>query len=256
MLNEHPLHNKLITTMGKLLGLTFWISLALSIAAWWNYDRFLSPMPADSRLGSDPVQKSTQRAPFEVNSNGVSYLIDPLFQYDLYGLVVSRRAHDGDYRLHRLWNDHLNVADLCVVWGKNARLEDLNDYDFRSGQFTCFVETSTLESWNAFDPTQLSNNHVLTEKPHLRSLIESVEVGDQIHLTGLLAEYSNDTGFRRGSSTNRTDEGNGACETIYAESFSIIKTMETTWRWIWQIAGLSSIFSALLWLYGAGSGKF
>ena len=23
--------------------------------------------------------------------------------------------------LHRLWNDHLNVADLCVIWGNNAR---------------------------------------------------------------------------------------------------------------------------------------
>ena len=28
--------------------------------------------------------------------------------------------------LHRLWNDHLNVADLCVIWGNNARELELN----------------------------------------------------------------------------------------------------------------------------------
>ena len=51
----------------------------------------------------------------------MTYRIDPLYTYDLHGLVVSR--HDStswtDY-LHRESNDHLNVVDLCVIWGRNA----------------------------------------------------------------------------------------------------------------------------------------
>ena len=69
------------------------------------------------------------------------------------------------------------------------------------------MEVPTRELWQAFEMAQLSNNHLLTEKPSIRSVIESVEVGDQIHLTGFLAEYSNHDGFHRGLSTVRRDIG-------------------------------------------------
>ena len=242
--------------MATLLKYTFWLCLVATVIAGWNYDRFVVPLEVKPALDAEPVQTPTRRQPFTVSSNGVSYRINPLSQYDLHGLVVSFRHHDGQSRLHRLWNDHLNVADLCVVWGRNARLPDLNVYSFRNAQFTCYVEAPTRESWALFDTRQLSNNHVLTDRAHLRALIESVEVGDQIHLTGLLAEYANDSGFRRGSSTVRDDQGNGACETIYAESFAVIRPMPSFWRSLWYPAGIGALFSALLWLVGVGSGRF
>ena len=40
-------------------------------------------------------------------------------------------------------------------------------------------------------------------------------------MRGWLAGYSNDDGFRRGTSTTRDDTGNGACETIYVDEFQI-----------------------------------
>ena len=158
--------------------------------------------------------------------------------------------------LHRLSNDHLNVADLCVIWGRNARELKLNLYAFRNAQFTCYVEAPTRELWQAFEMAQLSNNHLLMEKPSIRSTIESVEVGDQIHLSGYLAEYSNDDGFHRGSSTVRTDKGNGACETIYLESFAIIQPMDSIWRKMAGVAGVGALLSAVLWLAGVARGKY
>src|SRR5690606_17046270 len=50
------------------------------------------------------------------------------FEYDLKGLVVSWRRHDGNSRMHRRANDPLHGADVCVLWGNNARSEHLDAF--------------------------------------------------------------------------------------------------------------------------------
>ena len=64
----------------------------------------------------------------------------------------------------------------------------------------------------------------------VRDTIEEIKIGDQIHIKGWLAHYQNPMGFERGTSTTRTDIGNGACETIWVEQISILSTMSTIWR--------------------------
>ena len=93
-------------------------------------------------------------------------------RYALDGMVVSYRIHDGDYLLHRLWNDHLNVADLCVVWGDDAGRVDLHAFEFANGEFTCTFQTRSEKDWRAFRLDQISNNHLLTADPALRARIE------------------------------------------------------------------------------------
>src|SRR5690606_10727633 len=125
----------------------------------WNADALpasLTPLPA---LGQEPEQTPIEQPPFRVSQGGVDYEVTPLFRYRLHGLVVSRRTHDGERMLHRRWNDHLNVADVCVVWGDNATA-DLSAFQFWNGQFTCFVETRDSVAWRRFRLDQLSNNHL------------------------------------------------------------------------------------------------
>jgi hypothetical protein len=57
-------------------------------------------------------------------------------------MVVSHRQHDGESTMHRRANDHLNVADVCVVWSDTAFSPYLRKIDFWNGIFTCNVETS------------------------------------------------------------------------------------------------------------------
>jgi hypothetical protein len=69
----------------------------------------------------------------------------------------------------------------------------------------------------------LSNNHLLADKETLKAALMDAEPGDHIRLRGLLAEYANPAnGFNRGTSTTREDTGNGACETIYVNEFTIV----------------------------------
>ncbi len=194
--------------------------------------------------------------PFQVQLNDVEYHVAPEYEYDLHGLVVSYEHHDGDRMLHRRWNDHLNVADVCVVWGTNASQLDLNDFRFWNGQFTCFFRTKDQAAWRAFDTTGLSNNHLLTEDPYLRDRIASVRIGDQIRIRGWLASYGNASGFSRGTSTTRTDKGNGACETIYVRDFAILSSMANGWRTVFDGSVLLTVAMGLLWTVGVMGGRF
>lgn len=236
--------------LGTLIKWTFLASLGLLPVACWQADTLPEDIAVLDELARDPDQTSTSEAPFEVEQGGVRYRVEPLHRYRLQGLVVSRRAHDGDYMLHRRWNDHLNVADVCVVWGDNATA-DLSAFEFWSGQFTCFFRTGDEAAWRAFRPDQLSNNHLLSDDDYLRERIAGVRVGDQIRLDGYLARYGNDTGFERGTSTTRTDTGNGACETIYVSSFEVLRPSPSIWPTLQSTAGFGLLGSVLMWVLAA-----
>jgi hypothetical protein len=241
--------------VNTILKITFYVSLATLVLAWWNRDSLPAEIEAHKTLASDPRQVEVAMPPFTVSEGGVDYHVEPLFEYDLYGLVVSRRHHDGDRMLHRLWNDHLNVADLCVVWGRNAKDVDLGAFSFRSGQFTCFFRTRDEQAWQRFQPHQLSNNHLITEDPWLRDAIADVDIGDQVRVSGYLANYGVVGSPMRGTSTTRTDRGNGACETLYVKRFEVLAASSSPWRTAQGFSLWGALLSAFIWVVGVARGS-
>jgi hypothetical protein len=157
--------------------------------------------------------------------------------------------------LHRVWNDHLNVADLCVVWGHNAVSLDLSEFDFWNGQFTCSFRTRSNSAWASFRPDQISNNHLLSDDQWVRERIEDLRIGDQVSLRGYLSRYSHGSGFTRGTSTTRSDTGNGACETLYVEDVRITARMNEGWHLMYASAWWGVLGSAALWLWGVMSSR-
>lgn len=211
----------------------------LLAAATWLRDS--PPGRADLRqeLYDEPVQVQVRKPAFRTAVNGVTYTVQPLYSYDLYGVIVSQHRADTwwDY-LHRAWNDSLNITDLCVVWGDNLRGADLSSISFSSGQFQCFWETRSEAAWKSFDPFQISNNHLLSDSPSIAKRLRATRIGDQVHFRGYLAEYSHSQGldFKRGTSIVRTDTGNGACETVYVEEFENLKPGGGPWRTLFWVA--------------------
>ncbi|WP_375214408.1 hypothetical protein [Aquabacterium sp.] len=229
---------------------TFLGCLVLLPVACWQADALPADLDLVADLARDPDQSEVREAPFDVEQGGVRYRVEPLYRYRLQGLVVSRRAHDGDSMLHGRWNDHLNVADVCVVWGHNTGI-DLQAFEFWSGQFTCFFRTDDPAAWRSFDLTRMANNHLLSDDDYLRERIAAVRVGDQIEFEGYLARYSNDSGFERGTSVTRTDTGNGACETVYVTRFRVLRDSPSVWPALQSTAGFGLLGSVLLWVIGA-----
>ena len=231
--------------LGKLL---FICGLALLLTAIWKKDVLPAPQELRDELLDEPSQAAVQRAPFQTSVGDVTYDVRPLHKYELHGMVVSR--HDSntwwDY-IHKEWNDKLNVADLCVVWGNNVRSGAYRDIEFSSGQFVCNFQTSSSEAYAAFDQTAISNNHLLSADPGLARKIRDVRIGDQVHFSGYLVEYSHNHGFafKRGTSTVRTDSGNGACETVYVEDFDILHRGGGSWH-ILQWLGLGMMIAGVI----------
>ena len=194
------------------------------------------PAPAELRpeLRNEPLQVPTQAAPFETKVGAITYTVKPMADYEIWGLVVS--LHDSDTWwdwIHKAWNDELNVVDLCVVFAENVASGGYVGLDYSSGQFVCYVETRSSEKWRRFSMRALSNNHLLADRPSLVSRLRGVEVGDQVHIRGMLAEYSHNHGFafKRGTSLTRDDTGDGACETIYVLDAEVLRAGGGPWRW-------------------------
>lgn len=206
------------------------VSFAWLLVSFWNRNELPGNIEFVPELQHEPLQTATTRQPFEVEFNGVNYTVAPEFAYDITGMIVSYRHHDGNSRMHSRANDHLNMLDVCVIWGDNPANDRLHKISFWNGIFTCNVKTRDQQAWDAFDMNQLSNNHLISDDDFIRTQVRKIRVGDQIRIKGYLSSYANDSGNTRGTSTTRTDTGDGACETIFVEQFKIVEAAVSYWR--------------------------
>ena len=207
----------------------FVASAALAIVSFWNRNDIPRNVAFRSELSTPPRQTATEKTPFTVDYAGVKYAVEPKFAYDLYGMVVSYRQHDGESLMHRRANDHLNVADVCVVWSDTAFSPTLHEISFWNGIFTCNFETRDAQAWTNFDTHEISNNHLISADDAIRDRVATVDIGDQVHIRGWLASYGTGSS-KRGTSTTRDDAGNGACETIYVDRFEVLASTRSGWR--------------------------
>jgi hypothetical protein len=214
--------------------------------SFWNRNDLPKNIEYVPEVLNEPLQTPTRKPSFDASFNGVDYLVEPEYEYDLYGMIVSYRHHDGDSRMHLMANDHLNMLDVCVVWGDNTTNRHLSKIDFWNGIFTCVVRTTDQEAWDAFDMYQLSNNHLISNDEFIRDQVRDIGVGDQIHVRGYLASYSSADGGKRGTSTTRLDTGNGACETLFVEDFDIVKQATSYWRISMYVSLLLLLISLLV----------
>jgi hypothetical protein len=223
-------------------------SAMVVIVAWWERDSLPPQDRIDPAVLSDPQQEPTAKPAFKTTVGGIEYTVRPLYAYDLYGVVVSK--HDADTWwdwIHKAANDNLNVTDLCVIFGANARTGNYRDLEYWSSQFECYAKTNSSDVWRGFDVAALSNNHLLADDPTVARALKTVRVGDQVHFRGYLAEYSHDRGFHffRGTSITRTDQGAHACETVYATDAEILRAGNGGWR-IAFWAGMVTLFIGII----------
>ena len=220
------------------------ISFVTLLASFWNRNELPGRIQYLPQILEEPSQTGTRKPAFDVRYNGVNYRVEPQFEYDLVGMIVSYRHHDGESRMHRRANDHLNMLDVCVIWGDNTANRRLNKIEFWNGIFTCNVSTRDQAAWDAFDMYQLSNNHLLSDNELIRDRVTDIRIGDQIRVTGYLASYESEDGGKRGTSTTRLDTGDGACETLYVERFDIVQPATSYWR-ISMWASLAVLIASL-----------
>jgi len=219
--------------------ITLLVGMVLLFVALFQKDKLPDANQIRKSLYQEPKQTQTRALAFKTKIGDKTYTITPLYGYELWGLVVSYYDSTGWWDItHKfLWKDLLNVKDICVLYGFNVRTDAYKEMKFKSGSWTCHAKLSTERAQLQFFDRCLSNNHLLSDRKDVKKAVMRAKRGDQIYLKGYLAAYARSgSSFFRGSSTTRTDTGDGACETIYLEEFKILKKANTFWRILFSTA--------------------
>jgi hypothetical protein len=244
-----PGRSRAFLPWNSLLRLTLLVSMGLFSISYLLKDNLPDGDDILEEALQAPIQTEVDMAPFQIEAGEMVYTITPLHSYELYGLVVSYHNCGTwwDIYHHGQWKDFINVKDLCVIWGNNVLTEVYKEMRFTSDSWTCTYYWPNHEVGARFNHTCLSNNHLLSHDESVTRSLLNTSRGDQIYLRGYLAEYSHTGGeFHRGTSTNRTDKGNGACETIYVEDYEILKTGNAFWRTTLTVSKYVILLSLLL----------
>ena len=149
-----------------------------------------------------------------------------------------------------MWQDHLNVVDLCIVWGDNVATDAYRSMRFTNGTFTCYFAPRAGADMSGFSVRDVSNNHLLAENRRVVERLRDVRVGDQVRIEGFLAEYSHSAQgapFSRGTSTTRDDTGNGACETIWVAEVRTLRRANAGWRAVLVGGWIAALLACLVW---------
>jgi hypothetical protein len=230
------------------------VSLIVWAFAYWRSVQVPNHVTNLKNLQNEPRQIETTKEPFDVEVKGHRYQIQPVFDYELWGLIVEdHNSFSWIDTSHQQWGDFLNTKDICVIWGKNVTNPYLKDFKFSHGDWTCYVKTSSSEAWSTFKLDQLSNNHLLPGNSGIESEIKSARIGDEIHLKGQLVNYSINHGPQRRTSIKRDDKENGACEIIYVNDFQIVNRHNAFWIMLARIGKWLSVIFVLGFLYSLKS---
>lgn len=225
----------------KIIKLIFFISITAFVISFFQIGKLPNRSEILNELKKDPLQTKTQTQSFETEKNGIVYVVEPIYNYELNGLIVSYHHSSSlfDY-YHKKWEDYLNIKDICVIWDENIETGIYEKMKFKNKSYSCWTEFktgTTQKDWTKFKNENLSNNHLLSNNKKIDKKILDAKNGDQVYLKGYLVNYSIKNGtFSRKSSTTRTDTAMGACETIFVEDFQILKKANTDWRNIHEIS--------------------
>ncbi len=205
----------------------------LIVIAFVCKGKFASYREVLPELLQPPEQSQTRRQPFTFAYKGEKYKVQPVADYELWGMVVS---HNDINSLWDMYHDDSSVdtRDLCVIWGTNLKSDDFHRVEYESGAWTCYFR---YPGGIRFSHAELSNNHLITDKQSIRDKIGTVRIGDQIHLAGLLVNYQskNMGNFWRRSSTTRKDSGNQACEVMFVDDARILRQGTPGWYFIYRL---------------------
>jgi len=231
--------NDTLPRLRGLLARIFLGALLLVAVAGWRKGHLDGPDRILPELRREPLQGATDRAPFTFQYKGKRCSVRPVATYELWGLVVS---HNNIKSVADIYHDSSSVdtKDLCTVWGANLTRPDYLRADFKSGPFTCYVSFPSGANVNL---AQVGNNHLLTDSSAVRAAVDSVRLGDQVHLRGLLVDYQMEDweDFWRKTSTRRDDSD---CEVIFVQQLDVLRPGTPgwyhAWRLGWWLAGLSA----------------
>ncbi len=165
----------------------------------------------------DPIQRSAEESPFEISAGGKRYRLVPRFAWDEAALVVG----EDRYR----WGAAASLIpeDYALAWGPAAAPPYFGRVHYRQANRWYFFSYGGGDLDRGTIVAHSANTHVIPATSRIARAASLVAAGDRVRLEGWLVDVGgiDDPDFRWTTSTSRTDEGPGSCETVYVVRLTI-----------------------------------
>lgn len=224
----------------KLIKIILLISILALITSFVKKDMLPNREDILEELYTEPVQTKIEVREFAETRNDIAYIIEPLFEYKLYGMVVTyHNSNSWLDTMHSSSKDFINTKDITVIWGYNLKEGDYQQVKFSHSDAAGYYYAPSRSV--KFNARYFSNNHLLASTTQINNTIMEVQTGDQIYLEGYLVNYAHVQGGSRNTSITREDTEGYSCEIIYLTDFKILKKGNPEWRLLYRLSKFSVI---------------
>ena len=150
---------------------------------------------------------------------GGSVSITPLAEYEISGVVVSKKSYSDD------WEGEISPVDLAIAWGKMAEAPFDRYITFSHGYRWYHYQ---WKKGGPFDVlyiiTHSANNHIIPADENIRRALKTIKKRDGVVMKGYLVNLKGTYNGREvwwKTSLSRSDTGNGSCELFYVSKVRI-----------------------------------
>jgi hypothetical protein len=193
-----------------------WLALLAVVAiGYFALSRPHATGPGDPvDWSGDPIQASTDRPPFEIETRKGKVTLDPRASFDVSAVVTG----DEHYRFDD--GAFLVPVDLVMTWGKLPQEPYKSKVSY--GQITRYYFWRTKAGLDLhYIKSHSANMHMIPADDNVRRALLSVGSGDSVRVRGLLVNARREDGFYWKTSLTREDDGPGACELVWVEEIEI-----------------------------------
>ena len=171
--------------------------------------------------GQNPVQNNASAFMTTIDYGGGSATLTSDTTYSISARVESIQAY----------HDAVSIAipyDLLLSWGKLGDQGLASQLGWqqsdRHGTVSGALGPEGVDLTTEYVITHTSNNHIIPADNNIRQALTTIKPGDLVRIDGRLVDVRvsvNGTMYSASTSKSRTDQGDGACEIIYAQHLRI-----------------------------------
>jgi hypothetical protein len=181
---------------------------------------YSSPTCSDLGLGGFYQEQLSEPQTFQQQIDDWTFTIQPVFRYTIVGKIVGK----DEYSL--VPTDVLAPMDLAIANGEIISPELFRYFTFekipRHYRYRYSFPQGVRQLSQEYINEHISNNHLIFSNESVYAQAKTAATGDFVVISGYLVTVSGTSGagrtFSQGTSTTRTDQGEGACEVVYVES--------------------------------------
>lgn len=191
----------------------FWLALFMSgCGLSLEHGAQAQSIPLGSLLGKAPEQCACEKNAAPIMKNG--WKLQPLASFTVEARVLGKTAYTKDFAAT------VSTYDLALGWGAMSDPAMLEKFSITQGdRFYQWRYWSKIPLDDHEIKSHCANMHLIPADDAILKKLQALPTGMLIRIEGYLVEASHPRASKKWrSSLSRDDEGEGACEILYATS--------------------------------------